>query len=378
MRAFGRYMTILFFVAVAVQKAHLQTYAEPPPCAIGCTTTGLSDSTCEESDLECQCTSDAFREKVAECVRSRCTVVEALAAKNESSARCNIPMRDRSGELVVVSYTMASLAVAFVLCRILCRIYISEPRLGLDDWLIFITTVSMVPGAVINVCFLASHGLGKDIWTLQPDSVTKTLKYFHIMACLYFLETALIKLSMIGFYLRIFPSTSRTVTRFLWGTFVFTSLWGAAFLLVGVFQCTPVEYFWTQWRDPETGVCLDANVIAWTNAASNIALDLWLLALPTFQLRKLRLPSWKQKVKLSVMFFFGTFVTIVSILRLQSLIRFATTTNSTWDFFEIVLWSTIEITCGIICVCLPTMRQLFLAGAPKISAMLTSKQKAPR
>lgn len=52
-------------------------------------------------------------------------------------------------------------------------------------------------------------------------------------------------------------------------------------------------------------------------------------------------------------------MTVVSILRLQSLVHFASTDNTTWEFFDVSIWSTIEICVGIMCACLPTIR-LFL------------------
>lgn len=54
-------------------------------------------------------------------------------------------------------------------------------------------------------------------------------------------------------------------------------------------------------------------------------------------------------------------MTIISILRLHSLVKFTTdTSNPTWDFTSITMWSSIEVTVGIICACLPSLR-LFLA-----------------
>jgi hypothetical protein len=51
-----------------------------------------------------------------------------------------------------------------------------------------------------------------------------------------------------------------------------------------------------------------------------------------------------------------TSVTIVSILRLQSLVTFASSDNPTWDDWQTTNWSTIEVNVGIICACLPTAR----------------------
>jgi hypothetical protein len=58
------------------------------------------------------------------------------------------------------------------------------------------------------------------------------------------------------------------------------------------------------------------------------------------------------------MFFVGTFVTVVSILRLKSLMKYASSTNVTWDNIPVAIWSTIELNVGMMCTSLPTVRLL--------------------
>jgi hypothetical protein len=59
-------------------------------------------------------------------------------------------------------------------------------------------------------------------------------------------------------------------------------------------------------------------------------------------------------------------VTVVSILRLQSLLQFANSTNLTWDNLAVTTWSTVEINVGIICACMPSLRVLLVRIFPKI------------
>jgi hypothetical protein len=59
-------------------------------------------------------------------------------------------------------------------------------------------------------------------------------------------------------------------------------------------------------------------------------------------------------------------VTIVSILRLQSLVHFANSSNPTWDNLPVSQWSTIEINIGIICACMPSLRVLLVRLFPKL------------
>lgn len=57
-------------------------------------------------------------------------------------------------------------------------------------------------------------------------------------------------------------------------------------------------------------------------------------------------------------------VTIVSFLRLAAVRGYASTSNTTFDQWDIVWWSTIEIEVGIICTCLPAIRLLLVRLAP--------------
>ncbi|KAL5335776.1 hypothetical protein BJX70DRAFT_401332 [Aspergillus crustosus] len=66
------------------------------------------------------------------------------------------------------------------------------------------------------------------------------------------------------------------------------------------------------------------------------------------------------------MFSLGLFVTLVSIIRLESLITFAHTKNLTWDYVQTGYWSTIETHVGLICACLPAIRGLFRRLWPPI------------
>lgn len=61
-----------------------------------------------------------------------------------------------------------------------------------------------------------------------------------------------------------------------------------------------------------------------------------------------------------MLIFSASSVTAVSILRLQALVAFATSTNFTWDNYNIHFWSTIEINIGIICACMPALRQMLV------------------
>lgn len=65
-------------------------------------------------------------------------------------------------------------------------------------------------------------------------------------------------------------------------------------------------------------------------------------------------------------------VTVVSILRLQSLVSFANSHNPTWDQWDVSNWSTIEINVGIMCACMPAMRVILVRLFPKVLGTTTN------
>ncbi|KAM5349615.1 hypothetical protein ACJ41O_006120 [Fusarium nematophilum] len=167
------------------------------------------------------------------------------------------------------------------------------------------------------------------------------------------------------FYLRIFPGT--LIRRLIWGTLVFTIVCLAVFVVLALAQCQPVSYYWQGWDALHDGQCLGINSLAWAIAAVSIALDFWMLGLPLSQLVHLQM-HWKRKLAVASMFVVGTFVTVVSILRLRFLVAFGNSINPTWDAYSTCYWSIIELNVAICCACMPNLRLLLLRAFPRVVA----------
>lgn len=149
---------------------------------------------------------------------------------------------------------------------------------------------------------LTPAGLGQDIWTLSTTTIADFATYFYIMEVLYISGVSLIKLSLLLFYLRIFPA--RLIRRLLWTTILLNALYGAIFTLIAVFQCSPINYYWNQYSSNMQGHCIDMNLFGWLHAALGVALDIIMLALPLSQIIGLQL-HWKKKLGVCIMFVLG-------------------------------------------------------------------------
>ncbi|XWW97979.1 hypothetical protein V2A60_005975 [Cordyceps javanica] len=330
---------------------------------IPCVAESLSQTKCNVADTACICADQPVQDAVATCVLQKCTSQEALSVKNITNTVCDVPVRDRSSKYTIVSNTLGIISAIFVIQRFAYKLW-AGLDLGWDDWFCLMTIISGVPATVFNAHWLPQNGMGRDVWTLTPSQITRFGLGFYVIEVLYFQQVATLKLSLLFFYIRIFPS--RPVRRLLWGTVAFVSLWGIIYVFLGIFQCTPVSYFWTKWDHAHSGHCLDINALGWSNAGMSIATDIWMLAIPMWQLRTLQL-DWRRKVGVGMMFGVGTFVTVVSILRLRSLVTFgAESQNPTWEFLDVALWSDIEINVGLMCTCMPSLRLLLVRLFPKI------------
>ncbi|EQK99093.1 Extracellular membrane protein, CFEM domain protein [Ophiocordyceps sinensis CO18] len=330
-----------------------------PECGIKCLQYASSLSPCG-ADQTCQCTDPTLTQTMAGCVMAGCSIKEALLTRNITAVACaEPPVRDKSPGYVAVSNSFGILSSLFVTQRFAYKAW-AKLRLGTDDWLTMAAMVSCVPSIVFNAHVVAANGMGRDTWTLSYENITVFCRYFYIMEVIYFADVALVKLALLYFYLGIFPSAG--VRWLLLGTILLVAVFGVVFVAVAVFQCAPVDYYWWKWDGEHQGRCMDINAIAWSNAAISIVVDVWMLGIPMWQLKSLRL-DWSKKLGVGIMFSVGTFVTIVSVLRLRALNFSAHTANPTWDFFDVGIWSTVEINVGIICVCMPSLRLLLLVLA---------------
>jgi hypothetical protein len=223
--------------------------------------------------------------------------------KNVTETICQAPVRDKHQQSYVLTVTFGVISAAAVLLRLTHRITVTRGMPSMDDWFILITLLSGIPSTIVNALLVIPSGLGRDIWTLTPTQITDFGMYFYVMAVLYFLQVTLLKMSLLFFYLKIFPE--KGVRRLLWSTVGFNTGFGIFFVVLTIFQCQPISFYWTKWDGLHSGKCLSISGIAWANAAVSIALDIWMLAIPLSQLRKLHL-HWKKKIGVALMFIVGT------------------------------------------------------------------------
>ncbi|KAI0394540.1 hypothetical protein F5Y17DRAFT_457887 [Xylariaceae sp. FL0594] len=341
-------------------------FGQLPKCSIDCFTGALGNHTtqCGSTDIPCLCGDAPFLNVVQMCQATTCTTKEILTSTNATLAACGVPPHNVSPIVIGIPASFGSLAILLYLLRIFDRVVLMKLGMGWDDILL---GVGVLLGAVLNfICYpMAAYGMGKDFWTIPFPNINETLKLLYIAEIFYFPSEMFTQLSILAFYRRVFAKTSDLLQKGSVFLMVFVVLFGVANTLTIIFQCTPVDYFWTSWTgEVAGGRCIDISLFSWSRAAIEIAVDIAIISLPLRDLSRLQL-SWRMKAQVILMFSLGFVVTIVSILRLQSLIQFAQTTNPTVDNAPGVYWSVLECDIFIISACLPSVRSLLGKMAPR-------------
>ena len=223
---------------------------------------------------------------------------------------------------------------------------------GWDDIFVSVAWVFTSPMTII-AGFLAKYGIGKDLWDSPLQHLPSFFTLVYVEGIIYAVATGLVKIAVLAFYLKIFPS--QTFQRATWTIICLTTAWMIAITLVAIFQCTPVEFAWQQWDLAHKGKCVDYSAFVLSQASICLVLDLVIFLMPMPTLYRLQV-STRKKLQIMVMFSLGIIILVVNILRIRALTFNLDTYNPTWTAWAPILWSNVEIYVGITCACLPAAK----------------------
>jgi hypothetical protein len=108
---------------------------------------------------------------------------------------CPVPEHNAGPVTVRLAYFFLALTAFCVACRFVARWRIQNASIGWDDWSILISYIIWIPATVLIilselsfvtdtqcsnhanfVLLVAKSGMGRDIWTVPADNITRMLK----------------------------------------------------------------------------------------------------------------------------------------------------------------------------------------------------------
>jgi hypothetical protein len=193
------------------------------------------------------------------------------------------------------------IALLFFLARVASLVPKTSRKPAWDDWTMCLMVVFTIPPTIFTIN-LVSHGLGRDMWTLEAYDITKILFYYYLGEVFYFTALTLFKVSLLCFLLRIFPTRYLKIGCYI--GMAGSVLYGLVFLSITIFQCTPVSMAWENWDGLHAGECRNIHLQGWLSAGFNLILDIYILLLPLPEVWKLKMNVMK-KMMLLFMFSLG-------------------------------------------------------------------------
>jgi hypothetical protein len=189
---------------------------------------------------------------------------------------------------------------------------------------------------------------------------------------IYIVALMLTKVSILLFYMRVFPSRGfHMLCNTLLG---FVVLAGTVILLCQLLQCLPVRFNWD--KSIHNAKCINVNALTYAHAGINIFQDVLILALPIPWIMRLKLQP-NQKIGLVIMFQVGAFACVTAVVRLRFLAEFGGTnsTDPLWENADCTIWTAAETNSAIVCSCLPAIRALYKTSR-KAATEASSKRRS--
>lgn len=195
------------------------------------------------------------------------------------------------------------IAATFCIQAFFFMIRISSIRMRKQDWGLDDTSITiswaLLVGWLPILILEEYYGFYRNLYTGEIWKIDQATKVFFAFEIVYALALGMTKVSIVFLYLRVF--TGVMFRRVLWATQVFNALVMLSFIVGILVSCKPLEAYWAYASDVE-GECPDSWDTSGIYPALNMALDLWMIALPVAQVRKLKMDN---KAKIGVLAMFG-------------------------------------------------------------------------
>ncbi|KAG8169598.1 hypothetical protein KVR01_000343 [Diaporthe batatas] len=286
------------------------------------------------------------------CSKLECVIVyrDAADISRVTAVTCGFSDESQSTRVIIaVTFFFVGTSV-FVMLRTWSKL-LTRTLYAEDHIITLAVTLAMAP--FVCTVYMSALGFGSHLWSLKDGALLQILRLFYISEIVYVVVLALIKVSIVTMYLRIFWAY-RPFYIACYVVLTFILLSSSIVTVLTILSCQPVQFFWD--RDIG-GSCLDITALAYANSGLAVLHDVTIIVLPIFMLWNLQMTR-KKKVFIGVMFALGGIGLVATIVRLQTLRDFGTTPDPSWEWVPVVYWTSVELSAGIIASCLPAVAEV--------------------
>ncbi|KAF3089846.1 hypothetical protein TWF569_009734 [Orbilia oligospora] len=265
-------------------------------------------------------------------------------------------------KLVAWEIPLLSITIFIVGLRIYAKRMYTKHGLGREDWLI-ITSTFLTAVLITLQCLSTSFGWGIHLWDFAPLAdkfLEPARKLAFSMEIVFTVSINLTKLSILTFYLRLFPLgvVSVHLHRLIYAGMAITVLAMLATLVAAIFQCHPIEHFWIYNME---GHCYPTYPAHLATAIINSVTDFYCVIVPLGEICGLTRVDRRGKWIVVSCFALGAIVCFAGVIRIYftKLVFHDSPYDWTWDSIGLYIASALECTLGIVCASVPALRPLF-------------------
>ncbi|TQN68645.1 hypothetical protein CSHISOI_06967 [Colletotrichum shisoi] len=255
---------LILQLSVAIVKATsaAEVLSQVPTCASECISSTFFMSACDPED-----------------VTSFAATVEGVLCEAYPKESRRLEVR----RTLIISCILVFLIVAL---RLFTRMKYAGGLWG-DDYTTIFAAVLMITLTAVYL-HITSIGFGMHYWTIPVGNGIVIRKMLYVGNLVYTVLQAAVKLSIVLFLGRIFPS--QTFRRIAQGIEVILLLHGTLFTIPFAVQCTPVQSIWD--RTITDRRCLNLQAVGYSSGGLAMAEDIAILLLPIPHV-------WQLKISLS-------------------------------------------------------------------------------
>ncbi|KAH6718546.1 hypothetical protein BKA61DRAFT_303738 [Leptodontidium sp. MPI-SDFR-AT-0119] len=328
---------ILLLLLPYVASTNITQYRSGlPRCGLDCLSACIPGDGNTLLETSCLCADTSLSDNSNFCVNQNCTRRDSWEVTKLTNQLCSRERNSRQPQLLS-TVAFGALASISVNARLWLR-WKAEGRFNKDDWVMVVVNFFLLIFGTLGALCVAK-GFGLDAWDV--DNLPLALGLYFWDEIIYVLILGLCKISIITFYLRIFPSQKFRITSYF--ILAWVILTTVLFMLLALLQCIPISLNYYGWEtNGGREKCLNLNAESYASAAINITQDFIILLLPIPSLIRLRV-SRKKKIHVLFMFSLGFFICVCSIVRIFKVGKFTDDSrNPTRDFVDVTYWTAIE------------------------------------
>ncbi|PPJ54996.1 hypothetical protein CBER1_05626 [Cercospora berteroae] len=256
---------------------------------------------------------------------------------------------------------LCAVATLMVATRLWVRSRKHAGGFGLDDVLLVCGWLGLVWFTALGITNSEVYLTSRHMWDIPMPTYENIALVTWIAELAFLICSCFTKVSVLMFYRRL---VDHTVSKYWIWTVIcaisFTISYSLAFVLVLIFNCSPTEAYWKAFSPSWTTqyTCVDTTIVNLLAGIMSIISDLYSVILPCLMTRHLLLPK-VQKLGLFFVFSLGLLAVVASSVRTYWLYKVGHSSDVSTSIFYVFVWAQLELTLGIMCTALPSLRVLF-------------------